>query len=210
MPSLVVMAGTPLGTDALSTPLVLAIAGEVRGGFIETGANTGAGLQAIPDLGDFNAQAGQTLRIALPTSTFVHSERNVQVSVEVRLSNGRPLPNWLRFDPVTGTLTGQPPRGLSQKLSLEIIARDDKGNRASSHLDIEVRSTPAPRDATPQPRSMLIEPMPADTGHAAVEPTPPPGRAALDAQFDRHGSAAWHAERAALLEHARAVTRTPG
>lgn len=45
----------------------------------------------------------------------------------------------MRFDPVSKTLTGRPPAGLNNSFSIEIIIRDAKGNRATSHLDVEVR-----------------------------------------------------------------------
>ena len=223
---LVVIAGNPFNPDALAAPTLAppAVApAEGRAGFVEIGAASGAGLQAMPDIGDFNVQAGQPVNIALPASTFSHSERNVQVSVEVRLTDGRPLPSWLKFDPVSGTLSGQPPRGLNQKLSIEVIARDNKGNRATSHMDIEVKGAPASRDApAPKPapgsRSLLIDPtgMPSDLATALADFTEqaprhaPGGRAGLAEQFELHGAAAREAERTALLEHARAAARSTG
>ena len=170
-------------------------------------------MQSVPEIGNFSTQPGQAVSISLPSATFTHSERNAQVSVEVRLANGRPLPAWLKFDPVTGTLSGQPPPGLNQKLSIEIVARDSKGNRANSHLNIEVKSAAprpeaAPPKARPEPGALLIDPMPFDADLAAALAriqAPEPGRASLTAQFERFGMAARQAERAALLEHACAA-----
>jgi hypothetical protein len=206
----------PSGTDAFAPPTigVPTVTPASARSFIEVGAASGGGLQSAPELGNFSTQPGQAVSISLPSATFTHSERNAQVSVEVRLANGRPLPAWLKFDPVTGTLSGQPPPGLNQKLSIEIVARDSKGNRANSHLNIEVKSAvPRPEAAPPKPRpepgALLIDPMPFDADLAAALAriqAPEPGRASLAAQFERFGTAARHAERAALLEHARAAT----
>ena len=180
---------------------------EARTSFIEVGTGSARGLQAIPDIGDFSVRAGQPLSIGLPASTFTHSDRGEQITVEVRLSDGRPLPNWLKFDPVTGTLSGQPPAGLNQKISIEVIARDSKGNRASSHVDIEVKN------AAGKPQSSLFDPDGADLDPAELQrllaqqqPAAPAGRPALAAQFERHGSAARQAERAALIQHLQAAS----
>ena len=217
----VVGGGNSFAPDALAPPAVATVvaAAPARGNFIEVGAATGSGLQAMPEIGNFNVPAGQPVSIALPSSTFSHTERNVQVSVEVRLADGRPLPSWLKFDPVNGTLSGQPPRGLTQKLAIEVIARDSKGNRATSHLEVDVKGAPAaaPGGGTPAPRpadkqSLLSDPLQPLQGSLAWSSAPQgmEGRASLQAQFDRHGLQARQAERAALLEHAREAAQPAG
>jgi hypothetical protein len=144
------------------------------------GATSTPGLQALPDLGDFTAAAGQVLSIALPPSTFMHSDWNAQITVEARLSNGQPLPAWLRFDPATGTLAGRPPAGLSQRLTIEVIARDAEGRMVRTQLDLQINS----RDTN---RSQLLEPAAA------------PERLSLSEQMQRsHQTAGRLAELAAL------------
>jgi hypothetical protein len=144
------------------------------------GATSTPGLQALPDLGDFTAAAGQALSIFLPASTFMHSDFNAQLTVEARLSDGRPLPAWLRFDPATGIFSGRPPAGVSQRLTIEVIARDAEGRMVRTQLEIQVNS----RDAN---RSELFEPAAA------------PERLSLSEQMQRsHPSAGRLAELAAL------------
>jgi len=209
----VVGGGNPFSPDPFAAPAVatvVAAPASSRGNFIEVGTATGSGLQAIPELGNFSVQAGQPVNITLPSSTFSHSERNAQVSVEVRLADGRPLPSWLKFDPVNGTLSGQPPRGLTQKLAIEVIARDSKGNRATSHLEVDVKGAPAPGK-----QSLLSDPLQPLLDNLAWSAAPDgmdntPGRASLQAQFDRHGLQARQAERATLLEHARQAAEPAG
>ncbi|UXY15303.1 DUF4347 domain-containing protein [Chitiniphilus purpureus] len=168
---------------------------EVRASFIELGVGSGAGLQAMPDIGDYAAQAGQPISIGLPISTFTHSEKNVEITLEVRLADGRPLPNWLKFDPVTGSLSGTPPKGLNQKLVIEVIARDSKGNRATSHLDLMVRST--------EPRAEAVDMAPLRAAFAlpAAERDVAQGKPALAQQFDQFGRPARQAAGDALLRH---------
>jgi hypothetical protein len=215
-PSVALVVAAPGGADAPPAPAVAApppAAAPGRSGYVEIGASSSAGLQALPDIGAFSVPAGQPVSVMLPAATFTHSERNTQVSVEVRQADGRPLPGWLKFDPVTGSLTGQAPPGLNLKLSIEVIARDSKGNRATSHLNIEVKAgTPAPEAPAPKARptsgAMLFDPGSLDAELASALAQPPgaeAGRASLASQFDRFGTGARQAERDALLEHARSA-----
>ena len=178
--------GTPMPGQSVSTPLLDGMGmAPVRTDiprFMSTGlsATSTPGLQAEPDLGSFTVAAGQAMYIHLPAFTFTHSDLNAQITVEARLSNGRPLPAWLRFDPVTGTLLGQPPAGFNQRLSIEVIGRDANGNRASTQLEIQFKG----RESN---RSQLLEPAAA------------PERLSLSEQMQRsHQTAGRLAELAAL------------
>ncbi|MGM9516181.1 putative Ig domain-containing protein, partial [Roseateles sp. DB2] len=194
---------TPTPSASLSAPV------DTRPGFVELGAVGGQGLQSLPDVGDFSVRAGQAVSIVLPASTFTHTDSKEQITVEIRLADGRPLPSWLKFDPVTGTLSGQAPAGLSQRLNIEVIARDSKGHRVSSHMQIDVK-------ATGKPNAFLWAPDGAEADFAGLqdllaqarEPAPvPQGRAALADQFERHGSAALKAERQAWIQHLKAAAQ---
>jgi hypothetical protein len=108
--------------------------------------------------------------------------------VEARQANGAPLPSWLRFDPVTGTFTGKVPAGFQGEITIEIIIRDSKGNRASSNLEINVGS----------PLSML---MPVDLDALFATPEIPAAKPALASQFAQFGRPAWEAEAQDLMRH---------
>ncbi|WP_280154208.1 Ig-like domain-containing protein [Piscinibacter sp. XHJ-5] len=150
-------------------------------------------LQAIPDLGRFDAQAGRPLHIALPGAIGGLDPAFAPVLVDVRLADGRPLPAWLRFDPMTGTLAGEPPRGVAQRVVIEVVATDDQGRRAVSQLVIDVTTAPVQTDAEPPQQKDV----------------PAAGRAGLTAQFERHGPHGRMAERAALVAHARSLGHGP-
>ncbi|UXH76681.1 DUF4347 domain-containing protein [Roseateles amylovorans] len=227
-----VMGLQPLLGEPL-TGISLALANDapppVQRPYIELGNSSSRGLQATPSLGGYAAEAGRPLNISLPFSMFTHSDKDAQVTVDVRLANGRPLPAWLRFDPVTGTLVGNPPAGLNQRIVIDVIAMDAKGNRAVSRIEINVgpaarsgaqwepqegeatravAAAPATRDdawlaiAAAQARSAD-----ADLTTAPASPAPV-GRSGLSAQFDQHGAGARQAERSTLLQHLqRAVAK---
>jgi hypothetical protein len=178
--------GTPMPGQSVSAPLfdgtgVTPLRTDIPR-FMSTGlgATSTPGFQAVPDLGDFAAAAGQPLSIFLPASTFMHSDWNAQITVEARQSNGQPLPAWLRFDPATGVFSGRPPAGVSQRLTIEVIARDAEGRMVRTQLDLQINS----RDTN---RSELLDPAAA------------PERLSLSEQMQRsHQSAGRLAELAAL------------
>ncbi|TXI25698.1 MAG: DUF4347 domain-containing protein [Roseateles sp.] len=180
-----------------------------------------AGLEATRG---YLVTAGEPMRIALPFDTQSALGRDGPLTVEVRLANGRPLPAWLKYDPVTNTLVGRAPAGLNQKLSIEVVVRDSKGQQVSNVVEVEVKPSNGQRSAAPmesRPPAMAG----ADRGTAdgtatgaldrsqaatAVTAAPlagvatadtdtaakaPAGRAGLAAQFNRHGHAAWQTER---------------
>ncbi|GAB3626851.1 hypothetical protein GCM10027419_17020 [Pandoraea terrae] len=184
----------PIHADPLSAnSLDLAPPAPVgRMSFVEVSGAGGVGLQAMPEIGSVSARAGEAISIALPASLFRQSDRDAMVTVEVRLANGRPLPPWLKFDPVTGTLTGKPPQGMNLQFQIEVIERDNKGNRTSNRFDLNVK---APADSRAgvehaDPLAGLLQ--------AAARPT---GKPALAVQFDQFGRPSQQAANAALLHH---------
>jgi hypothetical protein len=75
----------------------------------QTGSG-GPALQVMPDLGIQQLQAGQGFAFSLPRNTVLTQGSDVVLNVQVRQSNGQPLPAWLKFDPQTGRFSGTPPR----------------------------------------------------------------------------------------------------
>ncbi|MEO8144194.1 MAG: Ig-like domain-containing protein, partial [Betaproteobacteria bacterium] len=71
---------------------------------------------------------GAGLRI--PSDAFAHTDPSAVVLLEARLSDGRPLPEWLSFDRIRGSFSGEPPRGLEGEIEIEVIARDADGREA--------------------------------------------------------------------------------
>jgi hypothetical protein len=66
--------------------------------------------------------AGKSFDVRLPG---VLDGQNV---LQVTLADGRPLPSWLHFDPVTGTLDGVPPAHFDGTLSLQVTVLDAHGH----------------------------------------------------------------------------------
>jgi len=188
---------------------------------------TEGGLGTTPDIGRFTARPGQALNIGLPAALVpVGADRDGGVTVEIRQADGRPLPSWLRYDPVTGALVGRPPAGVQGHFSLQIVVTDARGHRVTTHMEIDVRAAPAPAsDRTPATapgtgatHDGALE-RPLDLAAALRRPALPareadgaaatPARPGLAAQFAQHGHAARAAERAALLQQLQAATTSP-
>ncbi len=171
------------------------------------GMNTGRSSAFVDRPTSVSVAAGEPLRIALPVDVLSSLNRDGPTTVEVRQANGQPLPSWLRYDPVTGTLVGRAPAGLSQKIAIEVVVRDAKGQRAVSTIEVEVKgSRPQSGAAAPQDgherlaqanaaradvsaRAAAIDTQPADP-----RTDTPAGRPGLASQFSQHGRGAWQAE----------------
>lgn len=167
-------------------------------GYVATGDGMASGspaLVALPSLGTQMLRNTQSFSISLPPSTFVSSDPAAELTVEVRQRNGTPLPAWVRFDPGSGTFSGRPPPGWTRSLLLEVIARDSKGHRASTVIELDFRDIGQDAPILPLDPGAALPAAPSDA--AAHEPAAT-GRAGLDAQFARFGRPAQQAEQAAL------------
>ncbi|MBI3144244.1 MAG: hypothetical protein HYZ18_03050, partial [Pseudogulbenkiania sp.] len=113
--------------------------------------------------------SGQSFGFALPSGIFSVSSAATSSRIEVRQSNGRPLPSWMRFDPTSGTFSGQAPVGQRQPLELTITIRDAKGNVGVSRMKVDFGDI----------QGVLERPVGKLVGAA--------GQLALAEQFDRYG-----------------------
>ncbi|WP_051980773.1 DUF4347 domain-containing protein [Burkholderia sp. 9120] len=118
--------------------------------------------------------------------------------VELRLADGRPLPNWLHYDPVRGTLSGKVPAN-QRGLQIAIIAHDAQGHQTRRDVAIEFggasRSTQsghAGHDTShgaahpPAVAPNATRATPATTPHAALPfNSPPLAKPSLAEQFVR-------------------------
>jgi hypothetical protein len=130
-------AGTPADGPGNSSPTDsgsgTTLVTDVRG----DGGTTGSSNQSTSfivvhsDVQTFTP-AGGDVAFQVSLSSLAASLTGPPVSVVASLSDGSPLPDWLTFDPATGTFTGHPPDGKIAALQPEVS--DD---------DITTASTPA-------------------------------------------------------------------
>ncbi|OWY37195.1 sulfurtransferase [Xenophilus sp. AP218F] len=145
------------------------------------GGPAGAALQVLPDLGVRPLTAGQSFNFSLPAGTVISRNTDAVLNVQVRQSNGQPLPAWLKFDPQTGRFSGTPPAGWSKSLSLEVTVSDQDGHRGVTHMQLKAG---AERQAAA----------------AATENAELAGKPALSEQFSQHGKPAFDEQVAAWLQ----------
>jgi hypothetical protein len=103
-------------------------------------------------IGNLSIGAGQSFTYVIPKDAFA-SSTDARLSFQVTQANGAPLPNWLRFDPKTGTFSGVVPPGVRGDLHIRVKAVDGKGNEAVTTFTIKsgvvTRENDKPRAAAP-------------------------------------------------------------
>jgi len=140
----------------------------------------------IQDMGVRALEAGRSFELRLPVQ--------YGQQLQVRLSDGRPLPAWLRFDPETGGITGAVPAGWKAELTLEVRSRDAAGREQISHLQLR------PADAG-EAKAANGKAAPAKEAKAppAKPEKPAPAKAAFNDQMRQHGKDGFEQQLAAWL-----------
>jgi hypothetical protein len=109
-------------------------------------------------------------QFTIPETTFQDVDAGDTLQLAVTLSDGRSLPDWLTFNPVTRILTGTPTPTTQGQLSLQVTARDRQGASATDALILSITPPAAdpPRETLPTPAPVLDPP-----STAVPSPTPP-------------------------------------
>jgi len=68
---------------------------------------------------------------SLPYDAFAHTDPNERILLSAKLSDGRDLPSWLRFDAQSGKFEYDTPAGFHGDLVIKVTARDSQGREAS-------------------------------------------------------------------------------
>ena len=66
------------------------------------------------------------------------SKRNTKVDFDLKLKNGSPLPDWVKFDSNTLQISGKPPEGFSGSLELNLVATSDNGTQQTQDIQFTV------------------------------------------------------------------------
>jgi hypothetical protein len=156
-------------------------------------------LIAVPYLGNEAVGRGGDIAVTLPEATFTHSNSAATITVTARQNDGRPLPGWLRFDPLSGRLSGKAPPGFTGTVKVQIIARDTEGQEARTQLQIDIGRDTAPRTGT-RPETTTPE--------RRTSADLPAARAGLSEQLQQAGQRGALSPRlAALSRSVQTVTR---
>ncbi|MCW2242495.1 VCBS domain-containing protein [Azospirillum canadense] len=151
----------------------------------------GASLITVGAVGDRVVTPGQPNLISVPAGTFQTSDPNAHITLQASLSDGSPLPAWLKFDSSNGTFSGNPPPDLKVTMSIKVIARDDQGAQATTEFRLNIGNNASD-----------------ETGGAA--PRPAAGRGNADGKTPADDSPVPEEQRSAPAESAPAQTTPAG
>jgi len=89
---------------------------------------------------DAQATSGDGGRVTftLPADMFGHTDGTALIQLQATMSDGEGLPDWLSFDPATGTFVGTPPPGTSGEITVRLVARDGAGREAIAVIKINL------------------------------------------------------------------------
>jgi len=97
------------------------------------------GLRNVLPPPDAKADSNGKVSYQLPPTTFIGGKGDVRLTAVQK--DGSPLPDWVKFNPVTGEINASIPRGVKEPLELRIIATDAKGAQAQANLRIKPEVT---------------------------------------------------------------------
>jgi Ca2+-binding RTX toxin-like protein/subtilisin-like proprotein convertase family protein len=106
-------------------------------------------LQNIAPTFDVNLSPGNL--VFQPEELFVYelptgliTDDTGDMSLAITQADGSDLPDWLRFDPGTGRLVGDPPQGFMGNLLLQLKAEDANGANSNLEFSVQVGNNNAP------------------------------------------------------------------
>ena len=73
-----------------------------------------------------------------------------ELAYDIRMTDGRQLPGWLKFDPTSGSLTGEPHPAAAGSYSLEILATDALGAVTAESFSLNIDHTTDTTGRSPQ------------------------------------------------------------
>ncbi len=74
-------------------------------------------------ISSFNVIAFQPFNFTLPDDAFIDPDGD-SLTYSAILANGEPLPDWLQFEPITGTFSGLPTEDAIRNLTIKLVASD--------------------------------------------------------------------------------------
>ncbi|MBI3446409.1 MAG: DUF4347 domain-containing protein, partial [Magnetospirillum sp.] len=142
--------GSQGGGDAVAAK----VAALTTGGGFQVVVSTAA-VNAVRDGALFVAKGIPTIdatsnaiSFAVPADAFGHTNADAGIQLAAKMTDGRPLPPWVSFDPTKGTFVGEAPEGFKGTLSVVVVARDSSGHEVATTFRIRVGGGAA-QDAAP-------------------------------------------------------------
>jgi hypothetical protein len=96
------------------------------------------GLVLNRGIGDQTLQASGHTEFSIPPDAFAHTDPNAAIQLSARQPDGRPLPNWVRFDARNGKFIIDAPGGMNGDIAVKVTARDARGQEVTTIFRIRV------------------------------------------------------------------------
>ncbi len=96
------------------------------------------GLVLNRGIGDQALQASGHTEFSIPPDAFAHTDPNAAIQLSARQPDGRPLPNWVRFDARNGKFIIDAPGGMNGDIAVKVTARDARGQEVTTIFRIRV------------------------------------------------------------------------
>ncbi|THF66644.1 hypothetical protein E6C76_05130 [Pseudothauera nasutitermitis] len=78
-------------------------------------------------LQDVQLAKGKAFSWQVPAGSFLDPDRNDTLTYSATLKNGKPLPDWLRFDAATRTFSGTAPGNAKSSIEVRVVVSDGHG-----------------------------------------------------------------------------------
>ena len=105
---------------------------------IENQQKGGERLFVYKGIGSTTTETGKMMDYRVPKDAFAHTNSASVVQLEASLVDGSPLPQWLDFDPTSGTFNGRPPPSAGSVIIIKVTARDDQGRETSTTFTVRI------------------------------------------------------------------------
>ena len=105
---------------------------------------------------DVQLQSGMGIDYQLPDDAFSDADGEASADMEIVVSDaaGGELPEWLTYDPDTGTFAGVPPEDYRGQIKLKVEAIDEFGESTSDILTLQFGDNQAP--ITDNPGELVV------------------------------------------------------
>ncbi|PIE23660.1 MAG: hypothetical protein CSA60_04390, partial [Neptuniibacter caesariensis] len=105
-----------------------------------TVVNTNDAPELSGNLEDLNVSLAEVINITLPEQLFSDVDAGDQLATTVTQANGDPLPDWLKYDPDSGSITGVADLEQLGSHQLKVVATDLSGEQAEALFSIHIQS----------------------------------------------------------------------
>jgi hypothetical protein len=131
-----------------SPPRTFELPFQIGSGVLDGLATLNSPPRGLPDHGDWSDLAWPA-QLSVETNTAFSVPLPAMDILQVSAADGRPLPSWLVFDPVAGTLSGTAPHGFNGALALLLTVRDSHGHIHDVPLQLSATKAAATREGRP-------------------------------------------------------------